>query len=568
MSKIRINKRKEYKEQLRLFINLSNNVRRKIRRHFTEYSDLAENLYNDIGQVPKEYYDDYYSDMLTILSNNAREVIITMGNRLERTRIVKKSDDIDSVISTYTTTATAQNVTNITETTRKSIQAEIKLGLETGLSNPQISKNIKKSTGFSAKRATLIARTETHQAMNYGNQSIAKRLGLKKPVKEWASAMDERARSWHVNMNGVQVGIDEPFKILTPVSGGAIVEKQLQYAGDPNGGATNTINCRCFVLYYDADDITDDAPRRPPITEEIPEPPIKEINATSLANPIRGSAIVVTKSKEDLIADVRKKSTDGFTDKTELRKYLVNRYRGGINEGKSYIDKWNERELTEFSILLDEANEIATKHKLPKLRGTASTGRMRATMAMGDGILYVNPRTLKGKGSKYEYMERMDNRRMDKLSSYQIGNTKLEERTLRRQDIKYDDEIPFSSAFYLAKGKNISKLSKDEVADLSFATKRNTLYHEMGHHVHQQTKAITGKGNIEDSLNAVFNKAVRKDNKLMKEQGISNLYPSGYSATNSAEWFAENFACYYNGNRNKCSKDWIEFYEKEILARL
>lgn len=568
MAKVRINKRKEYKEQLRLFITLSNNVRRKIRKHFKDYGDLAESLFDDIGEVPNEYYDDYYNDMLTILSASAREVIITMGNRLHRTRISKKSDEIDPVIVDYVGTQTAQNVRNITETTRKDIQKQISLGLETGLSNPQISKNIRKSTGFSAKRATLIARTETHQAMNYGNQSVAKRLGLKKPVKEWASALDERARSWHVNMNGVQVGIDEPFKIMTPVAGGGVVEKELQYAGDANGGATNVINCRCFVIYYDEEDLTDSEPRKTPIIEEAFEPPLKTVNATSLANPIKGSAIIVNKSKKELIKDVRKKSTDGFTDKTELSKYQVNRYRGGINEGKSYIDKWNERELTEFSILLDEANEIATKHKLPKLRGTSSTGRMRATMAMGDGILYVNPRTLKGKGSKYGYMERIDNSRMDKLSSYQRGNTKLQERTLRRQDIKYDDEIPFSSAFYLAKGKNISKLSKDEVADLSFATKRNTLYHEMGHHVHQQTKAITGRGNIEGDLNIIFNKAVRKDNKLIRDEGISNLYPSGYSATNSAEWFAENFACYYNGNKNKCSVEWIEFYEKEILAKL
>ena len=256
MPKVRINKRKEYKEQLRLFITLSNRVRRSIRKHFSEYADLAEALFNDVSQVPDEYYEDYYNDLLTILSASARDVIITMGNRLQRTRIMKKSDEIDPVIIDYVGTQTAQNVRNITETTRKAIQAEISLGLETGLSNPQISKNIRKSTGFSPKRATLIARTETHQAMNYGNQKVAERLGLKKPVKEWASALDERARSWHVNMNGVQVGIDEPFKIMTPVAGGGVVEKQLQYAGDANGGATNVINCRCFVLYYDADDIT------------------------------------------------------------------------------------------------------------------------------------------------------------------------------------------------------------------------------------------------------------------------------------------------------------------------
>lgn len=257
MSKVRINKRKEYKEQLRLFITLSNNVRRRIREHFNKYTDLAESLIEDFGQVPNEYYEDYYNDLLSILSDNARQVIITMGNRLHRTRLTKAEDEIDPIILQYVGTKTAENVSNITETTRKGIQAEISLGLETGLSNPQISKNIRKITAFAPYRATMIARTETHQAMNYGNQEIAKRLGLTRPLKEWASAMDERARQWHKDIDGQRVGIDKPFKIMTPISGGGVIEKELQYAGDPNGGASNTINCRCFVLYYDEGDIVE-----------------------------------------------------------------------------------------------------------------------------------------------------------------------------------------------------------------------------------------------------------------------------------------------------------------------
>ena len=44
---------------------------------------------------------------------------------------------------------------------------------------------------------------------------------------------------------------------MTPIAGGGVVEKELQFAGDPNGGASNTINCRCFVLYYDEGDIVE-----------------------------------------------------------------------------------------------------------------------------------------------------------------------------------------------------------------------------------------------------------------------------------------------------------------------
>ena len=84
MSKVRINKRKEYREQLRMFISMSNALRRRIRQLFKDYSELAENLYNDIGEIPQEYYDDFYNDTLNILNRNARDTIISVGNRQHR----------------------------------------------------------------------------------------------------------------------------------------------------------------------------------------------------------------------------------------------------------------------------------------------------------------------------------------------------------------------------------------------------------------------------------------------------------------------------------------------------
>ena len=134
MSKVRINKRKEYREQLRMFISMSNALRRRIRQLFKDYSELAENLYNDIGEIPQEYYDDFYNDTLNILNRNARDTIISVGNRQHRLRLTKQEEnEIDPIIVRYVGTATAQNVRNITETTRKKIQADISLGLETCL---------------------------------------------------------------------------------------------------------------------------------------------------------------------------------------------------------------------------------------------------------------------------------------------------------------------------------------------------------------------------------------------------------------------------------------------------
>ena len=258
MSKIKIDLRKSYREQLRMFKTLSNAVRIKIRDMFKKYGQRAGELYENFQEIPSEFYDDFYKEMFEILSQSARTVMITTGNALQRTRLKKEEGDIDSIILIYVNSITAENVTRITETTKKGIQADISLGLSEGLSIPTIAGNIQKSTKFKATRATMIARTETHQAMNYGNQEIAKKLDLKSPVKEWVSAMDDRSRDWHDAMNGrPPIPVDDAFKVLTPTAGGGVAERLMMYAGDPNGGATNVINCRCFIIYHDADDIVE-----------------------------------------------------------------------------------------------------------------------------------------------------------------------------------------------------------------------------------------------------------------------------------------------------------------------
>ena len=32
---------------------------------------------------------------------------------------------------------------------------------------------------------------------------------------------------------------------------------EMAYAGDPAGGAANTVNCRCVIIYVDEDDIVE-----------------------------------------------------------------------------------------------------------------------------------------------------------------------------------------------------------------------------------------------------------------------------------------------------------------------
>ena len=141
----------------------------------------------------------------------------------------------------------ATKVTQINRTTESQIRSIIRGGLDEGLGTDKIGKRIRElANPFSALRAHVIARTETHTAANFGAQQAAELTGLDMK-REWVSSMDDRTRDEsganHVAADGQVVGMKEPFI----VSG-----ERLMFPGDPAGSAANTIMCRCQVVFiYD-----------------------------------------------------------------------------------------------------------------------------------------------------------------------------------------------------------------------------------------------------------------------------------------------------------------------------
>tara|TARA_R100000655_G_scaffold714_3_gene3048 strand:- start:901 stop:1683 length:783 start_codon:yes stop_codon:yes gene_type:complete len=254
--KIRINLRKDYREQLRLYLNLSKSLNAKIKKLFKKTARQAQKEYIEFGDMYYYFLEDFGDSLYKILANHYRAVITASAKRLKKQREIKQEEDedIDSIVAVYIAETTATKVTQVSDTTKQLIKKRIRQGIKDGLSIQQISKLIRKDNAFKPYRATMIARTETHSAMNYGHAEIAKTLDFSEPVKIWGSALDDRTRSWHRAMNGTTVARDEMFKVLTPVAGGAFTEKRMNFTGDINGGALNVINCRCFTAYANRTD--------------------------------------------------------------------------------------------------------------------------------------------------------------------------------------------------------------------------------------------------------------------------------------------------------------------------
>jgi hypothetical protein len=143
-------------------------------------------------------------------------------------------------------------VQKVNKTTKKLVKLMVSKGLEEGLSNRDIAKNIfNNSTAITRRRALVIAKTETHtMAVKSIDESV--RASRFKMQREWVAAFDDRTRrrsqggfehlsKFPAGANGERVGMDDLFHGTG---------ETLRYPGDPNGSAGNIIHCRCVIIYH------------------------------------------------------------------------------------------------------------------------------------------------------------------------------------------------------------------------------------------------------------------------------------------------------------------------------
>lgn len=121
------------------------------------------------------------------------------------------------------------------------INNEVLQGILAGEDIDTIAKRIQKVIDINFKSARRIARTMVTGAQNRGrmdryidleNQGIIQN-------KVWVATPDNRTRDWHMDMDGQEVGLHEPF-----IDGHG---HMLMYPGDPSAPGETIYNCRCTM---------------------------------------------------------------------------------------------------------------------------------------------------------------------------------------------------------------------------------------------------------------------------------------------------------------------------------
>jgi hypothetical protein len=139
-----------------------------------------------------------------------------------------------------------QLIFDVTDTSQKKVNEIIAQGIADGLNPRQIEELLVEQIP-DIKRARAIARTEATRAYNEGKKRSAQDWANQTGTqlwKIWIHGGAKEPRIQHIQAQNKPVRFDQPFVFFT--NG---VKVLMDKPGDLNGGAAQTINCSCVVVY-------------------------------------------------------------------------------------------------------------------------------------------------------------------------------------------------------------------------------------------------------------------------------------------------------------------------------
>ena len=120
------------------------------------------------------------------------------------------------------------------------MNAEVLQGILQGEPIDKIADRLAQVIGMNLRSAISAARTMVTSAENKGRQDGFERAAALGIIleREWIATSDGRTRDWHRELDGVTVGVDEPFENAIG---------KIMYPGDPSANGANVWNCRCTI---------------------------------------------------------------------------------------------------------------------------------------------------------------------------------------------------------------------------------------------------------------------------------------------------------------------------------
>lgn len=121
------------------------------------------------------------------------------------------------------------------------VNAEVMQGIIQGESVQKIAKRLSNVVGMEKNSAIRNARTTTTGAENRGRLDSYEKAQKDGIIlkKRWVATHDPRTREEHIELDGQEVDVDEPFHNSLG---------DIMYPGDPDADPANVYNCRCAMV--------------------------------------------------------------------------------------------------------------------------------------------------------------------------------------------------------------------------------------------------------------------------------------------------------------------------------
>ena len=132
-------------------------------------------------------------------------------------------------------------IKNITDLTRNDIRKVLQVAIDNRYGARDIAKLMSEQTGYIRRRSLRIARTEVTYAASLGKEQAANESTLPL-LKVWVHGGGRTdPRQNHAALHKTKVKKNELFDMGNG--------KAMKYPGDPMGGAGETVNCTCSIVY-------------------------------------------------------------------------------------------------------------------------------------------------------------------------------------------------------------------------------------------------------------------------------------------------------------------------------
>lgn len=211
--------------------------------HIGQTGQMAEAAINEHKQELESIYKRYYERSIRLFSEDVSQDLLQKSHRWH---YEKKQELWETLFAAWIANHGGEEAQQTAATTQQDIRRTLIEAQQSEAisSGQQMTRHILEVRGFSAFRADMIARTETHNAAMFASEETAKSVqtdtGLQ-ILKKWVPARDERTRVDHAAMAGTEaIALDSFFQV-----GG----ERLRRPGDPAGSAGNVINCRCVLAH-------------------------------------------------------------------------------------------------------------------------------------------------------------------------------------------------------------------------------------------------------------------------------------------------------------------------------